>query len=546
LNAKPEKTRLLLVEDNPGDARLVEELLRGFSDNLVISLAHTLAESYACLEEESYDAVLLDLNLPDSTGLDTVRALVSISPFTPVIILTGLDNEELGLKAIQAGAQDYIPKSEMSHSMLKRALRYGQHRMALQNNLCRLVEHNLDPTFVMSCDGLLRYKNQAARNLLDQESLEHVAKNFLKELNDGTPSSKEIELKIGESEVCTYVLHASPIDWEDANSVYLVSLHNVTETKRVQVYLEESNKALQTLVSANADTLRLSSKILESMAEGVIVTDSEKYITAVNPAFTRLTGYDFSEVIGNNPEMLQSGLHGQQFYSAMSRQLLEYGHWDGEIWNRHKNGTIYCVQESINAIYLADGTVSHYVSILRDITARVEREKIILDQALHDSLTGLANRVLLKETLQQHILLAARKNYKVGILFIDVDNFKAINDAFGHMLGDWLLCEMAARMRSCARASDLVARLGGDEFVIVLPDVTGVPSVISAADHIMSELRKPYSEQDSCLDVSLSIGISIWPDHGKNTDELLERADFAMYEVKRNGKGDWRMAKCCN
>ena len=149
----PKKNRLLLVEDNPGDARLVEELLRDYSENLELSIAHTLTETYACLEEETYDAVLLDLNLPDSTGLDTVRALVSVSPLTPVIILTALDDEDLGLKAIQAGAQDYIPKLDMSHSMLKRALRYGQHRMALQSNLCRLVEHNLDPTIVISRDG---------------------------------------------------------------------------------------------------------------------------------------------------------------------------------------------------------------------------------------------------------------------------------------------------------------------------------------------------------------------------------------------------------
>jgi diguanylate cyclase (GGDEF)-like protein/PAS domain S-box-containing protein len=529
VNAEPKKTRLLLVEDNPGDARLIEELLHDFSRDLEISTASTLAETLTCLNQGTFNAVLLDLNLPDSTGLDTVRALVAASPLTPVIILTALDSEEQGLQAIQAGAQDYIPKSEMSHSLLTRALRYGQQRMALQGNLRRLVEHNLDPTIIIGCDGTVRYANQAAHSVLGQDYLQQFASTFFQYCEINAASSIEIELDLHEVHPRTFAMHVSPIDWEDANGACLVSLNDVTESKQVQAYLVESNKALQTLVTANADTIRLGSKILETMAEGVIVTDADKRITAVNPAFTRLTGYDISEVIGSKPEMLQSGLHGQ-------------GHWEGEIWNRHKNGHLYCVQESINAIYHIDGTLSHYVSILRDVTARVEREKLILDQALHDSLTGLANRILLKETLQQNILLAARKGYKVGILFIDIDNFKSINDEFGHTLGDWLLCELAGRMRRCARASDLVARLGGDEFVIVLPDVIGIPSVESATDHIMAELSKPYSVESARLDVSLSIGISIWPDHGHDTDELLQRADLAMYEVKRNGKGNWKMA----
>lgn len=546
VNAEPKYTRFLLVEDNPGDARLIEELLRGFDTDLDISIAGTLTETLACLEKETVAVVLLDLNLPDSDGLDTVRALVSVLPLTPIIVLTAVDNEELGLQAIQAGAQDYIPKSEMSNSFLRRALRYGQQRMVLQSNLRRLVEHNLDPTFVINQSGELRYENQTARTLLGQERLKQFAKSFLwKGKMCVSTSNAEIEIDLHDGHQRYFKMHASPIDWEDASDAYLISLHDVTESKRVQLYLEEANKALQTVVTANADTLRLGSKILETMTEGVIVTDAEKRITAVNPAFTRLTGYEIVDVIGNNPDMLKSGLHGQQFYNAIIKQLQLHGRWEGEIWNRHKSGHLYCVQESINAIYHNNSEVSHYVSIMRDITARVEREKLILDQALHDSLTGLANRVLLKETLQQNILLAARKGYKVGILFIDVDNFKAINDAFGHTLGDWLLCELADRMRHCARAGDLVARLGGDEFVIVLPGVTGVPCIESATDHIMTELSRPYSDENARVDVTLSIGISIWPDHGNNTDELLERADLAMYEVKRTGKANWRLAKQC-
>ncbi|MBI1422893.1 MAG: diguanylate cyclase [Gammaproteobacteria bacterium] len=541
MNAEPKKTRLLLVEDNPGDIRLIEELLSDFEFEL--SIECTLSDTLSRLGNESVDAVLLDLNLPDSTGLNTVRALVSAFPLTPVIILTALDSEEHGLTAIKAGAQDYIPKSEMSRSVLKRALRYGQQRMALQHNFRKLLEHNLDPTFVVSQEGDLYYENQTARRVLGDDYLRHFTNTFFRRYDINSPSHVEIEIKQPDQEPRIFSMHTSPVNWGNEDNTCVVSLHDMTETRRVQEYLEESNKALQTLVTANADTLRLSTKILETMAEAVIVTDAGKRITAVNPAFTRMTGYDVSEVLGNTLEMLHSGLQGAHFYDVMLQELEAHGYYEGEVWHQHKDGHVYCVQESVNPIFNHhDDEVSHYISILRDVTSRVEREKHILNQALHDSLTGLANRILLNEGLQQNILLAARKGYKLGILFIDIDNFKLINDALGHALGDSLLCEIASRMRSCARACDLVARLGGDEFVIVLTDVTGIESVESAAGHIIAELSQPYMLNDTRVDISISIGISLWPDHGAEIDELLNRADLAMYEVKRNGKGDWRLA----
>ena len=541
MNAEPKKTRLLLVEDNPGDARLIEELLSDVEFDF--SIERTLADTLSHLEAESVDAVLLDLNLPDSMGLNTVRALVSAFPLTPVIILTALDSDETGLAAIQVGAQDYIPKSEMSNSILRRALRYGQQRMALQHNFRKLLEHNLDPTFVVSQEGDLYYENQTARRVLGDDYLKHFTNTFFRRYDINSPSHVEIEIKQPNQETRIFSMHSSPVDWGNEDNTSVVSLHDVTETHRVQEYLEESNKALQTLVTANADTLRLSTKILETMAEAVIVTDAEKKITAVNPAFTRMTGYDVSEALGNTLEMLHSELHGTHFYGVVLRQLEELGYYEGEVWHQHKDGHVYCVQESVNAIINhQSGEVSHYISILRDVTSRVEREKQILNHALHDPLTGLANRILLNENFQQNIMLATRRGCKLGILFIDVDNFKLINDDLGHALGDLILCEIASRMRSCARACDLVARLGGDEFVIVLTDVAGIDSVESAAGHIVAELSRSYMLNDTSVNISISIGISLWPDHGAKLDELLNRADHAMYEVKRNGKGDWRLA----
>lgn len=534
--------RLLLVEDNPGDVRLIQELLRDSGSGVSITVATNLVDTFSHAARSSFDAVLLDLNLPDSNGLATLHALIPTLHNTPIIVLTAQETEHQGLAAIKAGAQDYLPKAELSHSLLLRALRYGKQRMTLQNNVCKVLEHNLDPTLVITRKGEVVYENATVRDTIDSKHLEKIKQKLFNNDDEQLMSRQELELNWSENETRIFIMSTSLIKWEQHSETYLISLHDVTEIKKVQLCLEESNRALQSMVLANADTLRLSSKILETMAEGVVVTDADRRITAVNPAFTRLTGFWVSEVIGRDPKILQSGLHGEKFYSEMWQELAEKGRWEGEIWNRHRTGRVYCVQESINVIRNSDGSISHYVSILRDVTERVEREKIILDQALHDSLTGLANRTLLKETLQQNILLASRKGYKVGILFIDIDNFKTINDAFGHTLGDWLLCEMAARMRACARASDLVARMGGDEFVIVLPDVMGVGCVEAATDHIISELRKPYTDEVTILDISFSIGISIWPDHGDNTEELLQRADIAMYEVKRSGKGDWRVA----
>lgn len=534
--------RLLLVEDNPGDVRLIQELLRGSGTGISTTVATNLADAFTCIALESFDAVLLDLNLPDSDGLDTLHALIPVLHHTPIIILTAQDTEHDGLAAIKAGAQDYLPKDELSHSLLTRTLRYSLQRMALHNNVCKVLEHNLDPTLVVTQKGEVVYENATTRETIGSNHLALIKQKIFQNDDAHFLSRQEIELKCGENEKRIFIMSTTRIEWEQRDETYLISLHDITEMKKVQLYLEESNKALQSMVMANADTVRLGTKILETMAEGVVVTDADRRMTAVNPAFTRLTGFAVSELIGRDPKVLQSGLHGEKFYSEMWQELIEKGHWEGEVWNRHRNGRVYCAQESINVIKNSDGSVSHYVSIMRDVTERVEREKMILDQALHDSLTGLANRTLLKENLQQNILLASRKGYKVGILFIDIDDFKTINDAFGHSLGDWLLCEMAARMRACARASDLVARVGGDEFVIVLPDIANLECIESATDHIISELRKPYTDEVTILDISFSIGISMWPDHGSSTEELLQRADIAMYEVKRSGKGDWRVA----
>jgi diguanylate cyclase (GGDEF)-like protein/PAS domain S-box-containing protein len=539
--SKNNKTRLLLVEDNPGDARLITELLRSFKNGIVISYARNLHETLACLTSEKFDAVLLDLNLPDCTGLSTVQAVVRAAPLVPVIILTALDGEELGLQAIREGAQDYIPKAEMSHSLLMRTLRYAQRRMALQGSMRQLVDLNPSPMIVMSQTGVLRFANQAAQKILGQESLQEIMTSFY-QMTASTELSREVSLHATDGQLRTFEMHNTVIEWEGELDAHLLNLHDVTECKRVQIYLEESNKALQTLVTVNADTLRLASKILEVMSEGVIVTDANKYITAVNPAFTSLSGYGVEELIGNKPEFMQSGLHGEKFYKTMWRRLITKGHWEGEIWNRHKDGSVFCVLESINVIHGVDGTISHYVSITHDITARVKLEQLIRKQALHDPLTGVANRMLLKETMAKAITLAQRNRYKVGVLFIDFDNFKLINDSYGHATGDWLLCEAAERMKRCARNSDLVARVGGDEFVIVLPELNVATDIEAALDRIVEALSKPYAFDGNALEVSFSIGVSMWPDHGSDSEELIDRADIAMYAVKGNGKGKWRMA----
>jgi len=279
--------------------------------------------------------------------------------------------------------------------------------------------------------------------------------------------------------------------------------------------------------------------------EGMMVTDEHSAIIRVNQAFTRLTGYSAGEVTGKNPSLLQSGRHDTVFYKNLWESLRRDRHWQGEIWNQRKNGEIFPAWLNISAVINNKGNVTNYIGSFVDITQRKQAENEIYSLAFYDPLSQLPNRRLLLNNLQHAIAVSARNQTGGALLFLDMDNFKTLNDTRGHDIGDLLLIEVAKRLQECLREGDTVSRFGGDEFVMLLEGLSGEKAQAAAqargvGEKVLEALSQPYLLEGSEFHSSSSMGITLFASHSGKLDELLKHADTAMYEAKRSGRNTLR------
>lgn len=283
------------------------------------------------------------------------------------------------------------------------------------------------------------------------------------------------------------------------------------------------------------DHLLVDRQILESMSEGVMITDADNKIVRINKAFAEVTGYSLEEVLGRTPSILSSGWQNEAFYQKMWHLLESTGHWRGEIWNRRKDGDIYPEWLSINRMVDHEGQVLRYVAVFTDISLRKESEARTAYLAHHDPLTGLANRTLLEERFVQSLALAQRQQHMVALMFIDLDRFKVINDTLGHDVGDQLLILVAMRLAESVRDGDTVSRLGGDEFILLLHNVDGEGAAAQIAKKINDLLSEPFSLNGNEMFITASVGVSLYPSDATDSQELLKFADIAMYRAKAQG-----------
>jgi diguanylate cyclase (GGDEF)-like protein/PAS domain S-box-containing protein len=285
-------------------------------------------------------------------------------------------------------------------------------------------------------------------------------------------------------------------------------------------------------------SMRLASSIYQFNADAIVVTDENNLIVDVNPAFTRISGYTRDEVIGKNPNIMQSGQHDATFYQEMWHSILNTDHWQGEIWDKKSNGELYAKEANIIALRHKDGKIYRYVAQFSDITEKKYKDELIFRQANYDTLTNLPNRRLFMDRLELAIKQTRRDTRYLAIFFIDLDYFKEINDTLGHANGDTLLIEAALRISSCVRESDTVARLGGDEFTVILPELNDTLQPGRIALSIIEKLAKPFYfaniEKGHCI--SASIGIALFPSDADDLANLLKCADKAMYAAKSAGR----------
>ncbi|MBS1170499.1 MAG: hypothetical protein H6R01_1417 [Burkholderiaceae bacterium] len=312
--------------------------------------------------------------------------------------------------------------------------------------------------------------------------------------------------------------NAAPEKLADGSTLWHGFISDITERKQAE------------------EGLLLAAMVYQNSSESIMVTDADNRIVAVNPAFEQMTGYLAEDVLGKNPRMLSSGQHDASFYDEMWATLKTAGRWEGEFWNRRKNGESYVVWRTINTITNTDGSVRYYVALTSDITHKKESEKLIWQQANFDALTGLSNRNMFRDQLELEIRKAKRTNLPMALVLLDLDHFKDVNDTLGHDMGDILLQEAAKRLRACVRQSDVVARLGGDEFTIILGELHEPASVERIVHDILQRLSEPFQLKEEQVHISASIGVTFYPKDATAIDELLKNADQAMYAAKHDGR----------
>lgn len=401
-----------------------------------------------------------------------------------------------------------------------------------QQRLLAILEETTDFVSIADAQGRTLYLNRAARNMLGLDEAEaqldysipqgHPPEMARKMMEEVLPTAARTGIWSGE----TVLLH------RDGRRIPVHQVVIAHKGNGGQVeYYSTIARDLTELKQSQAKE-RLAAKILESISEGIIVTDTNDIIVSTNPAFTAITGYSEEEAVGKRPSQLLSPDIDPARIENMWAVLRQTGQWRGELVSRRKNGEVYYEELSISAVKDESGVVTHYVGVQKDITERKKLEKQIQFMAYHDALTGLPNRIFFTDRLKQAIAAAKRNGQRLAVLFLDLDRFKFINDTLGHSIGDTLLKQAADRLAQCVRESDTVSRLGGDEFIILLYPIDGPAGAAKVAEKILAAFADPFELEGKAYTLSPSIGISLFPDDGDQVDRLIRHADTAMYQAK--------------
>ncbi|MBL8258491.1 MAG: EAL domain-containing protein [Candidatus Competibacteraceae bacterium] len=543
--AADRQTRILVVDDDPLTRMLVDHTLtpEGFNVEQVGSGELALFSFAGC----PFDLILLDVVMPGLDGFDTCARLRQLPAGThvPIVMITALDDEPSMEQAYGAGATDFITKP-LSSVMLIHRIRYILRASAAMRELTWrvdfqrvLIETIPVPILVEDDKEQCLVSNPAFDTLTGRTQIETAgdlertgywipkpayALDAERSFRPWRQRIYETEMVGADGETKSVVVHQAMFTQPAKSQAGVISVVlDITERKKYE------------------ENLRLFETVFQTAADAIMVTDAEGVIKSVNPAFAAITGYSAAEAIGQTPRILNSGRHDDRFYATLWHSLRESGQWSGELWQRRKNGEIYPVWENVAAVRSADRRIVEYVAFFNDITARKRTEQETFYRANYDPLTGLPNRNLLRERLEQALKQARRYDRKVALMFADLDRFKQVNDMMGHSWGDRLLCQTASRLGACVREADTVARQGGDEFVVVLPNIAEEHDAWVVAEKIVGCLAEPFDLGGDSVRIGASIGISLYPTHGENYEELVRHADLAMYQAKLAGRNTYRV-----
>lgn len=541
---------ILIVDDAPSNTRVLSKLLtaNGFS----VLTARSGAAAFEQVSRFPVMLILLDTRLPDMSGFDIADALKKndISEKIPIIFVTsGISDKSLKLKAYATGAVGYIEMPIDIDLLITRinvfvGLQAQQRKLINSEQRYRLTldalqEGAWDWDIISGCvhfsDTWLNtfgYNREdivptfaSLKRLIHPDDLHDVIKALNTHLDDGTP--------VCEHEYRLRHRSGAYIDTRSKGKV-IERNQNGYALRMVGVNIDI------TAIKKTESDLRLAAVVFEE-GEAVIITDKNGSIIRVNPAFTRTTGYSAAEAIGRKPSLLKSGRHDEPFYQELWDTLLSRGRWQGEIWNKRKNGVIYPEWETITALREPNGEITHFIACFLDITERKETEARVNYLAHYDELTGLYNRTLFHDQLTKSLARAKRTNCCGALLFLDIDRFKSVNDTHGHTIGNELLTQVAKLITQSIRTEDTAARLCGDEFIILVENLSqdkdkATDTVNKLALKISRAFIKPIVLKQHEILISISMGVCVFHGRSASASELIKQADMALYHAKSKGR----------
>lgn len=500
----PPGKRALVLDDDRAVGAFITEILRGVG--LSVDCFGSGTAALPAINSQSYDLIFIDIVLEagrSGNGLiRTIRQSPGPNAKTPVVAVSAFLDAARRSEALRAGATSYLEKPVAPADLVAHA---GMLLRAQPPETLPGEPASSNPAF----SQLSRRERLICGMVIAGGNDRHIAE----------------QLHISYWTVRTHITRIFR-KCGVANRMELAGLARAARGSQHE--------------STIPDHRSLAAHVVDNMHHGVVITDSRQTILHVNPAFTRITGYPREEAIGQTPRLLKSGKHGPDFYETLFAQIGRAGFWAGEVWNRHKNGELFLEWLVIRELAPDAPLGARYVAVIQDITERFLEEERTRHSALHDPLTGLANRILLLDRANREIARAQRQKTQLAVIFIDLDRFKPINDTLGHRAGDELLRQLAVRLQGLTRANDTVARYGGDEFVILLPDVDGRQGALAAATKLLKAFDSPFTVDGQELFVGASIGGSLFPHGGREFDELIAAADRAMYRAKKHGRGQIR------
>ncbi|HWR78171.1 MAG TPA: EAL domain-containing protein [Thiobacillus sp.] len=548
-------TTVLLVEDDPTDAKLIQDALAGTGNSpFRVEWVTRLSDALERLGSERFEVVLLDLSLPDSQGLEAFDQVFQAAPDSLILVLSGLTDEDTALQAMQRGAHDYFSKGHVDAHWLPRALRYVIDRKTARGALQSSEERframsDASPLgiFVSDAEGSCVYTNAAYQKIsgltLEQtlgtnwsmaihpEDRERVLAEWRNAARGQAPFQTEFRfLQEDKRIVWTRVNSAAMLDGKKFLGL-VQTVEDITERKAAEEALFAEKERAQVT--------------LNSIGDAVLTTDLLGNVTYLNRVAETMTGWPREDGLGRpiaEVFTIVDGTTRQPAANPMLRAITEdetVGLGTDCVLVR-RDGSESAIEDSAAPIHNRDGRVTGAVIVFRDVSKARAMALEMAHLAQHDFLTSLPNRLLLTERFSHAIGLAQRHHKQVGLMFLDLDHFKHINDSLGHAIGDQLLQSVANRLVACVRTTDTVCRQGGDEFVILLTEIGQPQDAAHVAETLRAALDMPHLIGGHELHVSLSIGISVFPDDGTNVDTLMQNADTAMYHAKASGRNNYQ------